>query len=248
MERESFVFYKSFYEASKFLSNEDKWKLFDMICQYALYWEDVKTEWPAMWMFLLIKPQLDANNRRYENWCKWWAPEGNSNAVKNWQNISKQPKNNQNTTKNQPNDNQKQPNDNVNDNVNVNVNENDNEKGCRGKREADITLDANASRWTVGEWAVGKNLGMKLSELWLEPELIELAETYDKCKKGKKLSKFQDVQLKIRVNKLRRCWFNTVEWMRQVLENSIAGSYEWIFELKQNPTPTKPRVSWNLFH
>lgn len=34
MERDGFIFYRSFYEASKFLSNEDKGRLFDMVCQY----------------------------------------------------------------------------------------------------------------------------------------------------------------------------------------------------------------------
>lgn len=119
MERDSFIFYKSFYEASKFLENEEKGKLFDMICQYWLYGNEVEWEWASMWMFLLIKPQLDANNKRYINWCKWWefwdkwwAPKWNQNAVKSWKNNTKQPQNNPKTT---PND-------------NVNVNENENKK------------------------------------------------------------------------------------------------------------------------
>lgn len=104
MNRESFIFYRSFYEASMYLSDEDKWKLFEMICQYGLYWKEIEWSWPSKWMFMLIKPQLDANNKRYENWCLWWAPKWNKNAVKDRENTSKQPKNNQ-----------KQPNDNVND-------------------------------------------------------------------------------------------------------------------------------------
>ena len=101
MERESFIFYKSFYEASKFLSNEDKWILFDMICQYGLYWNEIEWTWPAMWMFLLIKPQLDANNKKYENWCKgweywtmWWRPK------KNWYNSQKPQRNPKETPNN----------------------------------------------------------------------------------------------------------------------------------------------------
>mgnify|MGYP006908803874 CR=1 FL=1 len=100
-----------------------------------------------MWMFLLIKPQLDANNRRYENWRKWWAPEWNKNAVKTWRNISKQPKNNQNTTKQQPKDNQKQPNVNVNVNVNDNVNDNDNVNVNEKEKKNDVgMLDTDVSR------------------------------------------------------------------------------------------------------
>ena len=234
MERESFVFYQSFVAWIESLpTDEEKLKAYQYITRYWVYWELPQEKWWAAYgIFAMAKPQIDANNKKYAYWCKGWRPP------KNWDNSQKPKVSNSETYGYETS----KPNDNVNDNVNVNVNEN--EKGLQGE-----TLDANASRWTVEEKrAVGKNLGMKLSELWLEPELIELAETYDKCKKGKKLSKFQDAQLKIRVNKLRRCWFNTVEWMRQVLENSIAGSYEWIFELKQNPTPTKPRVSWNLFH
>ena len=113
MNRESFIFYRSFYEASMYLSDEDKWKLFEMICQYGLYWKEIEWSWPSKWMFMLIKPQLDANNKRYENWCLWWAPKWNKNAVKDRENTSKQPKNNQ-----------KQPNDNVNDNVNDKEKEN----------------------------------------------------------------------------------------------------------------------------
>lgn len=54
-------------------------------------------------IFTLIKPQLDANNKRYLNSKKGGAPKGNKNA-----------KNNLKTTEGQPN---------VNDNVNDNVNE-----------------------------------------------------------------------------------------------------------------------------
>lgn len=52
--------------------------------------------------FNFIKPQIDRNNRRYENGKKGGAPKGNTNAGKP---VKKQPKNNQ-----------KQPN--VNENVN----------------------------------------------------------------------------------------------------------------------------------
>ena len=250
MERESFVFYRSFYDAILDLDAEQTRILLIAVCERALNWVDVEINDKVARMAMnLIRPQLDANTKRFmdgqkwwQYWHLWWAPKWNSNAGKTWENISKQPQwgskdNPSGVTKTTPNV-----------NVNVNDNVNDNEKGCGEKREADNTLDANASRWIVEEkWVVGKTLSMKLSELWLEPELIELAETYDKCKKGKKLSKFQDAQLKIRVNKLRKCWFDSVEWMKQVLENSIAGWYQWIFELKQKPIDKpKPTYEWKV--
>lgn len=68
-------------------------------------------------MFLLIRPQIDANNKKYANSKKWWAPQGNSNAKKDWGNDTKQPK----TTKKQPKWEKKQPKE--KDKVKVNVKE-----------------------------------------------------------------------------------------------------------------------------
>lgn len=241
MERESFVFYRSFYDAILDLDAEQTRMLLIAVCERALNWADVEINDKVARMAMnLIRPQLDANTKRFmdgqkwwQYWHLWWAPKGNSNAGKTWENISKQPqwgnKNNPSgVTKTTPNV-----------NVNVNDNVNDNEKGCGEKREAGNTLDADASRWNIDNETVAKKNGVMLEDrllsLWLEREIIELAITYNECKKWKKLSKFKDPQLKIWVDKLRRCWFNTIEWMKQVLENSIAGWYEWIFELKQKP-------------
>lgn len=127
MEREHFIFYKSFYEATKYLSDEDKWKLLDIICKYWFYWEEPDIDGYMMWMFSLIKPQLDANNKKYIDWCKWWdfwalwwAPKWNKNACKTYEKQLKQPHNNPKTT---PKSKKTTPNDNDNDNVNDNENE-----------------------------------------------------------------------------------------------------------------------------
>jgi hypothetical protein len=68
----------------------------------------------------MAKAQIDANNKRYANWIKWWRPQ------KNWDNIQK-PNNNQPQTKPKPNVNVNV-NENVNENVNANANDNVNEK------------------------------------------------------------------------------------------------------------------------
>ena len=121
--RDSFVFYRGFFKAIKKLKNDaDRLALYDAITAYALDGivpEDDETGLVSALMETII-PQIDANNKKYENGKKGGAPKGNSNASKG-QNNQKQP----NSTKN----NQKQPNVNVNVNVNdnVNVNENDND-------------------------------------------------------------------------------------------------------------------------
>lgn len=107
MTRESFVFYRSFYEATKDLEPVDYKSAVNAIVQYALNGIESKDLTPiAQAIFVMAKPQIDKNNRRYVSGCKGGAPVGNQNA-------RKQPKNNQN-----------QPNDNDNDNDNGNDNGN----------------------------------------------------------------------------------------------------------------------------
>ena len=65
----------------------------------------------------LIKPQILANNERYENGKKGGAPKGNQNAKKQLKQPMVDFKNNS-----------KQPNVNVNENENVNVNKKENKK------------------------------------------------------------------------------------------------------------------------
>ena len=103
--RDSFIFYRSFFESFDGLSKKDKLILFDAVCNYAL--NDIEPELvgvPAA-MFKLLKPQLDANIRRYENGCKGGRPKK----------TETKPNQNQTETKTKPN---------VNDNHNVNGNGN----------------------------------------------------------------------------------------------------------------------------
>lgn len=106
MKRDSFIFYRSFFEASKHLSTEQKSDLFTAICRYSLDNEEMKLDDMCSAMFSLIKPQLQANYKRWQNGCK------------KKQTISKpEAKQKQKRSKTQANVN-------VNVNVNDNVNEN----------------------------------------------------------------------------------------------------------------------------
>ena len=124
--RESFVFYRSFREAINKCPDEVQTILYQAVADYAL--DQVIPDFAgvgdqqfieAIWM--LIKPQLDANHQRFLNGCKGGeygklggAPKGNQNARK------KQPQNNPKTTRN----------------VNENDNENDNENGLVEQTES----------------------------------------------------------------------------------------------------------------
>lgn len=67
--RDSFIFYRSFYDASKCLKTEEKAQLFDAICSYALDEKVEQLDGTAYGMFQLVKPQLDANRKRFNNGC-----------------------------------------------------------------------------------------------------------------------------------------------------------------------------------
>lgn len=132
--RDSFVVYRSFYESLQDLPKRDRGIVLDAIFEYVLNDvepTDLTGARSAVWK--LIKPQLDANNRKHENGRKG----GNKKQVS--PNLSP----NLNATKPQPNPQPKpnqspgiaptetEPNVNANVNGNVKENVNDNENGVR---------------------------------------------------------------------------------------------------------------------
>lgn len=97
------------------LPSENQLQVYRAVMEYALNGEILEVDTVTSAIFTLIRPQIDANNKRYVNGGKGaghgkkgGAPKGNQNARK----TTNQPQNNPKTT----------PNVNVNDNDNVNVN------------------------------------------------------------------------------------------------------------------------------
>lgn len=122
--RESTVFYRSFYEAIKELDADTQAQVYSAIFEYALNFNEVEVKGVAKTVFTLIKPQLDANLKRYEN--------GTKAKVK--QVVSKhEAKQKQTTSKVEANVNV---NDNVNVNANENVNQNQNDNVSRSRFRA----------------------------------------------------------------------------------------------------------------
>ena len=119
--RESFVFYRSFYDSIKVLPDEVQQALFRAVIEYGLdqvvpSFQGVPYQPFVEAIFAGIRPQLDANLKRFLNGCKggeYGKLGGNPNFAKGRPNpyYSKDnPKDNPDIT----------PNDNGNDNVNVN--------------------------------------------------------------------------------------------------------------------------------
>ncbi len=100
--RDGFVFYRSFFESFSDLSKKDKLILFDAICNYALNDIDPELTGTPAAMFKLLKPQVDANNRRYENGKKGGRPKANQTETKT------KPNDNQTETKTKPKEKEKE--------------------------------------------------------------------------------------------------------------------------------------------
>lgn len=113
MKRDSFIFYKSFYESIKELDTKTQNDIYNAIMEYEFNNKEVNLSGVSKSIFTLIKPQLEANNIRYENGKKGGRP-------KNRNETETKPNKNQTKTKTKPNENE-------NENVNVNENVNENE-------------------------------------------------------------------------------------------------------------------------
>ena len=120
MKRDSFIFYASFWDAIKELPRDVQGEVLTAVIEYGLYGETTEQLKPvARVIVTLIKPQIDANNKRYENGVK-----GAEHGKKGGRPKKEKPQDNPKETPKKPQDNPKETpnvNDNVNDNDNVNV-------------------------------------------------------------------------------------------------------------------------------
>lgn len=84
--RDSFIFYRSFFEAiSRIENTEDRANAYDAICELALNGNEIELTSMSSIIFPLIKPQIEANNQRYLNGIK-----KSKTQAKRKQNSSKQ--------------------------------------------------------------------------------------------------------------------------------------------------------------
>ena len=65
--RDSVIFYRSFYEAIDELPLDLQAKVYKAIFEYSLNYNEIVLEGIAKTIFTLIKPQIEANNKRFEN-------------------------------------------------------------------------------------------------------------------------------------------------------------------------------------
>ena len=90
MTHDGFVFYRSFFEALAFLPDAERLAAYEAICRYGLNGEVPETGGIVASVFTLIKPQIDANNKRREAGRKGSQALSKQTASKQEANESKQ--------------------------------------------------------------------------------------------------------------------------------------------------------------
>lgn len=173
--RESIVFYRSFYEAIKELSAEEFRNAVMAIMEYGLNDSEIDTSGVAKAILIMAKPQIDKNNKRYENGLRGGTkPKQNQNETKLESNLNQtrtklEPNLNQTRTKAEPKRTNPEPN--VNDNDNVNVNDKESEekkprfypptleelKKYIDDNKYNVDPERFIDYYTANGWTVGKN-------------------------------------------------------------------------------------------
>ena len=72
--RDGIVFYKSFFESISELPEENALNIYNAIFKYAFFDEEPELLGIEKAIFTIIKPQIDANNKKYENGKKGGRP------------------------------------------------------------------------------------------------------------------------------------------------------------------------------
>lgn len=140
--RDSFIFYRSFWESvmdlsvdenasieERYKTTKEQLNVFLFLCDYAFNGNEPPRGGIASALFRQMKPQIDANNVRYENGKKGGRPKTKTEPNSNRDITEEKPNNNQDVTKRKPKSNQGETEHEPNVNDNVNVNANENEKG-----------------------------------------------------------------------------------------------------------------------
>jgi hypothetical protein len=122
--RDSFVFYKSFYEAIAEVPTEYRLEIYEAICKYSLFGEIPEMQGISKAMFTLMKPNIDATAKKYrasvENGKKGGRPKKDK--------PDENPTETETKPKQNPTETETEANANLNEDVDVDVDEDEKEK------------------------------------------------------------------------------------------------------------------------
>ena len=220
--RDSFVFYKSFYDAIKQIPEEYQLELYNAILGYSLEGlEPSNLSDIASAMFTLIKPNIDSAQKKYEA-----SVSNGKRGGRPKEETKKKPNNNPEETQKKPNNNleetQEKPNPNLNDNDNEDDNEDDNE-GDNDNDNDNIKKGKNKKRKTFEEVLAENSCSEELKSSIRD--FIDMRKTIKKPMTSKAL------ELLLRnLEKLT----NLEEEKIAILNQSIEHGWQTVYPLKTN--------------
>lgn len=246
MERDSFIFYRSFYEALFCLDASDRQVAMDAIMRYALDGEESEISGVALAIFKLVKPQLDANTQRYKSGMKSKGTDGEP-EVNNKQTASKAEVNGkqsrskseanakQTMTEPEANDKQTASKTGANENENVNVNENDNVNEKENVNENDNVRSGEKSAAHTADSGVyvsakkQSKINAMLSEYANgDTEIESLLISWAEIRKDKRLGMTMDA-LRLNLDKLcdtaKASGMNASDYLREVIRRGWGTFY-----------------------
>ena len=220
-EKKGFIFYRSFMEALEEVDDSTFRKVVTAISSYALDGEEIDISGIGKALFALMKPIVDTNNKRYENGKKG-GEYGNlggrpkNESSENPKETLKKPQENPKETPNKPQANPKKtPEEEVEEEVEV---EEEKEKKQKEKKSPDCA-------------------GMIL-EYSKNPKLRDALTEFVVMRKEIK-KPMSDHAMKLLFQKLDRLGRNDEEKI-EILNNSILGKWQGIFELKRSRASPMP--------
>lgn len=220
MAKDSFVFYKSFYDAIKKIPDEYQLELYNAILSYSLEGLEPSDLSPiAEAMFILIKPNIDSSQKRYET-----SVENGKRGGRPKQETQDKPNQNPKETQRKPKDNlqetQDEPNQNLNEDededVDVNVDDNEDDNNEKEKNKKRKTFED-----VFKEKSVSNNFKNTLKDF------IDMRKTIKKPMTSK--------ALELLINKVRK--MSTIEQEQiDILNQSIERGWQTVYPLKTTET------------
>lgn len=176
MEREGFVFYRSFYDALKGMEAEMCKACFVALCEYGLNGNDKASDPVAMAILAMARPTIEKNNQMYENGKKGGRAKTKPNQMETKSNQT-ETKSNQSETKPNQTITKSKPTETETETETVTETETETDSVCRGKepqrtfvkptlenvsgycreRGNDVDAERFMDYYESNGWMVGKN-------------------------------------------------------------------------------------------
>jgi len=208
IKRDGFVFYKSFYDAVKELDPQIRLNFYEALFEYALEGQEPDIQGVEKAFFLFVKPQIDANNKRYEN-----GKSGGRKPNVNQTETKTKPKPNQTETKPEPKEKDKEK---------EKEKEKDKVKGKGKEKALGSSNDLPPPDRDFEKFKSFYNRAMQ--DVMISG--IENITDRRKDKLNEVLSKYSDQDVKLVVEKCRKSKF-----LNGANERDWLASFDWIFSI-----------------